>query len=438
MRTIIAAFTVALSIFTLAAPVAAATPVEVQVRIEGRSETLFEGPILTEGHNVKALSDKAWRRCNGLNNGQNPLPGPTPTAASVDAMSLLGEDFDGNWYAEPFEDYFITRWGPDDQNGGKAEYWGLVVNNVFTSVGGCQYQLDGGDEALWIYDGFDDRPRLALYPAGYTAGAVPVTAQAQLGVPFELEVDARDGYNEGVPPPAPQRTGFEPFEGAEVAPVVAGAGGFEKVDTGSSATVETDEDGLAEISFAETGWNRIKATVAGAGGESAIRSNRLDVCVVDPPAVTDCGPLPPDDLARVPPAVEEEEPEPEEPGTGQPGTGSPGAGAGQAGSAAGGTTAVAAVGQVRLQLSRLDRSRIADGVVKVGWRVLDPGPGIAKWTISSRRLGRKGVRYVVRASGGKGTAATLRLPRGAHRLRLTVTDVLGRSAGAAIGKVQVP
>lgn len=436
MRTITAAFTVALSILTLVAPVAAAAPVEVQVRIEGRSETLFEGPILTEGHNVKASSDKAWRRCNGLNNGQNPLPGPTPTAASADAMSLLGEGFDGNWYAEPFEDYFITRWGPDAQNGGKAEYWGLIVNNVFTSVGGCQYQLDGGDEVLWAYDAFGDRPQLALYPAGYTAGAVAVTAQAQLGVPFELEVDARDGYNEGVPPPAPQRIGFEPFEGAEVAPVIAGLGGFEKVDTSSPATVETDGDGLAEISFAEAGWQRIKATVAAAGGESAIRSNRLDVCVIDPPVATDCGPLPPDDLARTPPPLEEE-PEPEAPGGGQPGAGSSGGGAGQAGFAPTGPAATVA-GRVRLQLSRLDRSRIAHGVVKVGWRVLDPGPGIAKWSISSQRLARKGARYVVRASGGKATVATLRLPRGVHRLRLTVTDVLGRGSSAAIGKVQVP
>src|SRR6187200_1737592 len=67
------------------APVAQAAPTQVNVRIEGRSETLFEGPILTEGHNVRASSDSSappgGRRCNGLNNGQNPSPGPTPTAA---------------------------------------------------------------------------------------------------------------------------------------------------------------------------------------------------------------------------------------------------------------------------------------------------------------------------------------------------------------------
>ena len=205
------------------------------------TETLFEGPVLTDGHNVRASSDAkapaAGRRCNGLNNNQNPLPGPTPTAASVDAMRILGLDFDGQWYAEPFEDYFIKRWGPDAQDEGEGEYWGVVVNNVFTSVGGCQYQLDDGDEVLWVYDAFDGRPRLALYPADYSGGAVPLTASVELGQPFEVEVEAWGDYNEGAPPASPQRTGAESFEGAEVAPVVTGAGGFEAIDSDDPLTV---------------------------------------------------------------------------------------------------------------------------------------------------------------------------------------------------------
>ena len=437
MRTVSAAFTVALLILSLAVPAAQATPTEVNVRIEGRTETLFEGPILTEGHNVRASSDtkapKGGRRCNGLNNGQNPTPGPTPTTASVDAMSIIDEDFDGLWYGEPFEDYFIKRWGPDGQSEAKGEFWGVGVNNVFTSVGGCQYQLDAGDAVLWTYDAFSGRPRLGLYPAGYSGGAKPLTALAELNEPFEVEVDAWDATGEGDPPASPQRTGSEPFEGAEVAPMTVGSGGYEKVDTGSSAMVETDEHGLAEIIFTEPGWQRIKATVVGSGKESVVRSNRLDVCVPDPPA-TDCGPLLPDDLVRTPPPVEPEGPGEEEPS--QP------EGGGQAGSAQQGSGAApppTAVGQVQLQLPRVDRSRIAQGVVKVSWRVLDPGAGIEKWTISSKTLGRKGARYVPRARGKGGTSAALRLPGGAtYLLRITVTDALGRSSTASIGKVQVP
>lgn len=432
MRTLIAAVSVALLLTVLAAPVASAGPTEVNVRIEGRSETLFEGPVLTEGHNVKALSDAEPHRCDGVNNGKHPTPGPTATAASVDAMKIAGEGFDGNWYPG-YDDYFITRWGPDGQNATLGEYWGLLVNNVLANVGGCQYQVDGGDEVLWAYDAFKERPLLALFPAGYSGGARPLTADAELGQPFEVEVDAYEDDAEGVPPASPERVGANPFEGAEVAPVETGPGGFEKVDTASSATVETGANGRAEVNFAKTGWNRIKATVVGPGGdETAIRSNRLDVCVTDPPAKTDCGPPPPDDLARTPPAETEE-----------PGSGNSGAGGGQSGSAAkaagAGSSAATDPGQVRLQTPRIDRSRIARGLVKVSWRVLDAGVGIAKWTISSKTLGRRGGRYVTRASGTSGTSASLRLPPGAgYRLRITVVDVLGRSSTAPLGKVTVP
>lgn len=433
MRTLIAAFTVAFLFTAFAVPAAWAAPTVVNVRIEGRSETLFEGPVLSEGHNVKAFSDTEPHRCDGVNNGKHPTPGPTPTAASVDAMSIVDEGFDGIWYPG-YDDYFITGWGPGGQNATLGEYWGLLVNNVYTNVGGCQYQVDGGDEVLWAYDAFKKKPLLALFPAGYTGGSRPLTTGAELGQPFEVEVDAYEDDAEGVPPAGPERTGANPFEGAEVAPVEIGTGGFEKVDTASPSTVETDAAGRAEIDFAETGWNRIKATVAGSGGdESAIRSNRLDVCVIDPPAKTDCGPLPPDDLARTPPAEVEE-----------PGSGNPGAGGGQSGSASkdsgtGASSPATNPGQIHLQLPRVDRSHVARGLVRVSWRVLDEGVGVAKWTISSKTLGRKGGRYVIRASGTSGTSASLRLPPGAdYRLRITITDNLGRSSTAMIGKVQVP
>ncbi|HEX6688400.1 MAG TPA: DUF4430 domain-containing protein [Solirubrobacterales bacterium] len=452
MRTTIAAFTVALLFNALAAVTADAAPTEVNVRIEGRSETLFEGPILTDGHNVRASSDAkappAGRRCNGLNNGKNPTPGPTPTAASVDAMSIVGEDFDGKWYAEPFEDYFLTRWGPDGQNEGNGEYWGLLVNNVFTNVGGCQYELDAGDEVVWVYDAFKVRPILALFPADYTGGSRPLTATAVLHQPFEVEVDVYEDDTENVPPASPQRTGTDPYEGAEVAPVVASAKGFERIDTADAQTVTSGADGRASIVFDEPGWHRIKATVAGAGGEeAAIRSNRLDVCVPDPPAF-DCGAPPPDDLVREPTAVEEEEEEKEEEEeeegseTEELGSEGPGGEARASGSDAhdsGNGSSPVDARQVRLQLPRLDRSRIARGLVKVSWRVLDPGVGIQQWTISSKRIGTGSTRFVTRASGTSGTSATLRLPHGAtYRLQLTVTDVLGRSSTAAIGRVQVP
>ncbi len=363
MRTSIAASLVASLLTVLAAPVAQAAPAQVNVRIEGRAETLFEGPILTDGHNVRASSDseapEAGRRCNGLNNGKNPTPGPTPTAAAVDAMGLAGEGFDGRWYAEPFEDYFITRWGPDAQSLAENAYWGIVVNNVFTSVGGCQYQLDAGDEVLWVYDAFSGRPRLALYPGDYSGGALPLTATAALGQPFEVEVDAWPGSGEGSPPASPQRS-TTPFAGAEVAPVITSPKGFEKVDTASLDTVVTGADGRTSIVFDEPGWHRIKATDVSGGAESAVRSNRLDVCVPEPSA-SDCGPLPPEDQVRAPaPPGGEEEPkeEKEEPQAGgQLPLGDAGHAEGQAGADALAAATAGAGSEVRSRRRRCRRKR---------------------------------------------------------------------------------
>jgi hypothetical protein len=441
MRIRIAALCV-VSLLTVAlAPVAQAAPAQVNVRIEGKAETLFEGPILTEGHNVRASSDVSapaqGRRCNGLNNGKNPSPGPTPTAAGVDAMSLIGEDFDGRWYAEPFEDYFIKRWGPDTQEEGAGEFWGVVVNNVFTDLGGCQYQLDGGDEVLWVYDAFSNRPRLLLYPADYSGAAVPAPVTVEVGEPLGLEVDAWSGYNEGDPPSVPTRS-TTPYEGAEIAPVVTNPQGFERVEADSPAAVDSGSGGKAEVTFAQTGWHRIKATAIAPGGEeTAVRSNRLDVCVLPDPS---CAALPPEDIVRTPPPAPGGEGD-EEGGAGEGGSGelptvnAPSRTAGS--SPPGSSDTVAAA--VRLQLSRLDRSRLSQGLVGVSWRVLDAGPGIASWSISSQLLGRPGARYVRRAGGSNRSTATVRLPGGAtYRLRLTVVDAIGRSSAIVIGRVEVP
>jgi hypothetical protein len=443
MRTIVAAFFAACTISLLVVPVALATPAVVNVRIEGETETLFEGPILTDGHNVRGLTDSAappqGHRCNGLNNNHNPTAGPTPTAASVDAMNLLGLGFDGDWYPD-FDDYFLTQWGPDREDIGAGEYWGVLVNNVFTNIGGCQYKLDAGDEVLWVYDAFQGRSRISLYPGGYSGAGVTLTAQATLGVPFEVEVDSWDGYNESEPPPAPTRS-TTGFEGAEVAPVTTASNGFQQVETGSPASVFTGADGKASITFTAPGWHRIKATVSGSGGaETVIRSNRLDVCVPEPPA-TGCGAAPADDSVRTPPPPKvegEEDGEGEKERVEQPQTPSP-SGTESPSAAVAGRPSQAEPARAQVRVPQLNRRRVAQGLVGVSWRVLDPGVGIAGWTIASQRVGRQGARYVTRATGTRATAATLRLPPGAtYRLRFTVTDLLGRGASTTIGRVEVP
>jgi hypothetical protein len=402
MRNAIAAFFVASLLITVAAPAVHAAPTDVSVRIEGKTETLFEKTIPVEVHGIKASSDTIERRCDGIdiNDPWNLTPTPTPTLASVDALASIGETFDGQWY-DGFEDYFLTRWGPDAQDPAAGAYWGVLVNETFTSVGGCQYQLDDGDEVLWVYDAFKGRPSLALFPeeAHYSSGPRPVNAIAQLGKPFPVEVVSYGDDAEDVPGAVPSRVGSSPYEGAEVAPVLTNAKGFERVDTASSQTVVTDSAGKASIVFDEPGIHRIKATEIGGGEETAVRSNRLDVCV--PAAPGECGEavaasLPPSPIAPK-------------------------------------TTAA------RVSAPRLDRRKIAQGKIVVSWKVLDPGAGIERWRISSKVLHRQGARFVSRATGRIQTSATIRLsPGNAYRLRFTLTDALGHSTDYGLGRVSVP
>jgi hypothetical protein len=323
MRTTIATFAVASLITILAISVAQAAPTQVGVRIEGKTKTLFEGPILTEGHDVhsseadggNAAEDLEEHPCDGINplDPQNMSPGPTPTAASVDAMSLIGEteQLDGQWYPG-FEDYFVKRWGSEEENAEKeGKSWGILVNNVYTNVGGCQYQLRTGDEVLWIFNAFESKPILGLFAVNenYTSGERPLTATAQLGKPFEVEVVNYDDHGEEMPPATPNRTETTPYEGAEVSPVSISEKGFETVETASPETVTTNSEGRAIIIFATPGWHRIKAGTplrpltkeeqehGAIPEEEAIRSNRLDVCV---PAAgeTSCGEPPAEDQVR--------------------------------------------------------------------------------------------------------------------------------------------
>ncbi|HVX34247.1 MAG TPA: hypothetical protein VHA80_14015 [Solirubrobacterales bacterium] len=465
MRKIIATLIVATLSSVFLATAARAAPTQVDVRIEGREKTLFEGPVLVESDGVRASSDTQARSCDGIDplDPQNVTPQPTPTAAAADALGLIGATFDGQWYPG-FDDYFITRWGPDSQSPGESAYWGVLVNDTLTAVGGCQYQLDGGDEVLWVYDAFKGRPNLALFPAAaeYASGPRPLTATVALDKPITVEVVAFEDDAEDEPPAAPGRAGSSPFEGAVIAPVATTAEGFERVEPDSSATVETGPEGKATLTFGEAGWRRIKATVVEGAAEGAIRSNRLDVCVTGGvptkalEGATNCDELPAADRVRVAPRLVEKASPPTD-GGGDAGGGTEGGGTGTAsggngtaggGGSGGGTGPNQGAppaggsprpGTLKVSVPKVDRRRLGEGKVGLSWKVTDAGPGVREWTVSSRTLGRKAARWVIRARGGAGTTATLRLPTGhAYRLRFAITDARGQTSTIALGTVKVP
>jgi hypothetical protein len=277
----------------LAAVTFTACAATVRVRVEGNTQTLFEGPVSTDGHPIRASSDTVSRRCDGTNNNAHSEAGPTPTAATVDAMRIIGQTFDGQWYTD-FDDYFLQRWATDRENVSTGAYWGVLVNGKFTSVGGCQFRNADGDETLWAYDAFRNRPflRLAAASDGSTAPSPPQSVvYVNSGRVLPVKVLRYSGAMDG----AAQNLG--PAVLVSVSPVTTASNGYQTVNTGSSQTRFTNTQGVATYTFPGTGWFRIKAT-----GNGYVRSNRLDVCVRPTPS-TNCGALPADAAVRTPPGA---------------------------------------------------------------------------------------------------------------------------------------
>jgi hypothetical protein len=324
-------------------------------------------------------------------------------------MESIGETFDGQWY-EGFDDYFITRFGPDEQDNSLSAWWGVLVNQVFTSVGGCQKQLQETDEVLWVWDAFSSRPMLALYPeaAHYTEGPRPTRVTVAPGEPVPVEVVSWGASGEGSTPEVPSRAGSSAYEGAVVAPVIVGAKGFQRVDAASPEALVSGADGKATFTFATPGIHRIKATGPLGSESSVVRSNGLEVCVLA--QFGDCG----ETLPTAP--IDDTTPKP----------------------AATTAAAVTEPGAARISKPKLATGKLADGKLTISWQVLDPGPGVRSWRIATKTLGKKGG-WIDRARGAKGTQATVRLPRGhRYQVRFTLTDMAGPTTTYALGKVTVP
>jgi hypothetical protein len=386
---------------------AVAAPVELTVRIEGETQTLFEGPILTDGREIRPSSETEANACDGTSAGL--LPGPTPTAASVDAMELVGQDFDGGFAGF---DYFITRWGPDEQEPENEEFWGVLANGMLTPVGGCQWRNEAGDEVLWAYNifsapekGRDGRSVLRLAtkddPVEAPLPPTPI-ARVEAGEPLELTVEALGGAEGEVPVPVPA-------DGVTVAPVQTEAGtGFQTVEVGDPTAATTAGDGSATVTFANPGWHRLKAQEE----EGHIRSNRLDVCV-EPVGGEGCGPLPADAALRVPVRYR-----------------TPGGGPGSGGDSGGGGAPPASVGALLLRGATID-PRTGTASIKA----FVPGPGSLALTggrVQSRSAGAEGARLVTLkvVPTAAGRSSLRRLGKLTVAVRVEFRPALGEASSA--------
>jgi hypothetical protein len=149
------------------------------LRIEGNSNdgTIFEGCV-TSGPMEITTPSGGTHKCDGTNLNHNPSPGGTLTTLIQSAGELLGFDFDGT-FSQTFDDFFITRIGRTAQT--SSQFWGVLQNRQYTSVGGCQEQLTASGENLWAFDAFNQNsflkvtPDYAVVRAGEGASSVAVT-----------------------------------------------------------------------------------------------------------------------------------------------------------------------------------------------------------------------------------------------------------------------
>lgn len=215
-----------IAVFACSAAVAA--PVTVDLRVEGSAQTIFEGPVTTDGHQIDG------HPCDGTNAGSNPTPGPTMFSALDNSGLSWGRTWD-----DGFQDFFLNSIGGESNAADFSTFWGYFLNGKDPGKGGCQQQVAAGQQVLFAYGPFG-APLLRL------SGA---PERAAVGESFAVRAEQVDGSTGAAAP----------------------AGGA------SVASTTTASDGSATVSFHSAGVRRFKATRA-----DAIRSNAVEVCVYEP------------------------------------------------------------------------------------------------------------------------------------------------------------
>ena len=222
---------IAVLVSALACATAVAAPITVNVRVEGKKKTLFEGNVKAKVHLVNSGDGSGPHHCDGTNGGASAAPGPTLLGAFDTAVRKAHVKWHGA-YSNGFDDFTIDKVGPDANDNVNGHYWGQALNYKDTQVGGCQQKVKKGDQVLIAFDSFQ-HPKLELQ------GSKHATA----GKKYRVKV----------------------LDGEKGKPYLKGA-----VVHGKT----TDDNGRATFVFHKAGTVKLKAKADG-----AIRSNRLKVRV---------------------------------------------------------------------------------------------------------------------------------------------------------------
>ena len=152
-----------------AAPGALAAPVTVDLRIEGPTRTLFEGPVTTDVRTFRYTGDATQHRCDGTaaeNQGTSPTPVPTRGAAVAEAAERTPFTIQGQWFDSLGSPSFSEIGGESvafDPN--TNEFLAEYKNARSASVGSCADPIGPGDRVLFAHNDGDD-PLLALSGPG--------------------------------------------------------------------------------------------------------------------------------------------------------------------------------------------------------------------------------------------------------------------------------
>jgi hypothetical protein len=233
---------------------ASAAPITVNLRVEGATKTLYEGPISAEpieppGIEPPVIEAKGtspgMHPCDVKYNGENGGFGaaaPTPIATLYEAALTTHLPFAAGWFSS-LNDFRVEQVGEDIANSEEnGQYWGYAVNFTTAEVGGCQIRLAPGSEVLWAYNFFGLKHLLSLSgPSSVTVGT-PLTVHV---------VDGQTG---------------EPISGAAIGELVSG------VTNTSSSSPTTNAAGNATVTLTHVGAVTLKATQS-----ESVRSNGLVV-----------------------------------------------------------------------------------------------------------------------------------------------------------------
>ena len=220
----------ALAVLALAAPAAVAAPVTVNLRVEGATQTIFDAPVTTDGHDVTHRSPAAPTPATAPTDAgasrrrsdRRPRPSTTPPGSAASRWDGTGQ--------RRLRRLLRQRvWRPD--NATMTQFWGVLRElRSPSNVGGCQQR----------------GRRTATRCSGPSTPSRRPRARARR---------ARPARTTGAP---------------VTVPVVDGADGSPEAGRERRAAAPTGADGKATLSFADAGIYRLKADRA-----DSIRSNAL-------------------------------------------------------------------------------------------------------------------------------------------------------------------